>query len=100
MEARPHLSVVIPAYNEQERLKRFVPGIVKFLQSKGWPFEIIVVNDGSRDGSRSGAQSGARYRRTRSRAVGGGASLYSRRHLGLTGTVPGRGGGALVEKSP
>jgi len=49
MEARPHLSVVIPAYNERERLKRFVPSIVKFLQSKGWPFEIIVVNDGSRD---------------------------------------------------
>ena len=49
MEARPHLSVVIPAYNEQERLKRFVPGIVKFLQSKGQPFEIIVVNDGSHD---------------------------------------------------
>lgn len=49
MEARPYLSVVIPAYNEQERLKRFVPGIVKFLQSKNQPFEIIVVNDGSRD---------------------------------------------------
>jgi dolichyl-phosphate beta-glucosyltransferase len=49
MEARPYLSVVIPAYNEHERLKRFVPGIVKFLQSKGRPFEIIVVNDGSQD---------------------------------------------------
>ena len=49
MEARPYLSVIIPAYNEQERLKRFVPGIVKFLQSKGQPFEIIVVNDGSKD---------------------------------------------------
>jgi len=49
MEAHPYLSVVIPAYNEQERLKRFVPGIVKYLQGKGQPFEIIVVNDGSRD---------------------------------------------------
>jgi dolichyl-phosphate beta-glucosyltransferase len=49
MEARPYLTVVIPAYNEQERLKRFVPGIVKYLQSKGQPFEIIVVNDGSLD---------------------------------------------------
>ena len=49
MEARPHLSVVIPAYNERERLKRFVPGIVEFLRSKGWPFEIVVVNDGSKD---------------------------------------------------
>ncbi len=49
MEARPYLSVVIPAYNEEERLKRFVPGIVQYLQGKGQPFEIIVVNDGSRD---------------------------------------------------
>jgi dolichyl-phosphate beta-glucosyltransferase len=45
----PYLSVVIPAYNEEERLKRFLPGIVQFLQSKLRPFEIIVVNDGSRD---------------------------------------------------
>ena len=51
MEARPYLSIVIPAYNEQERLKRFVPGIVEFLRSKGQPFEIIVVNDGSQDGT-------------------------------------------------
>jgi dolichyl-phosphate beta-glucosyltransferase len=49
MEARPYLSVVIPAYNEQERLQRFVPGIVEYLQSKGQPFEIVVVNDGSQD---------------------------------------------------
>ena len=49
MEARPYLSVVIPAYNEEQRLKRYVPGIVEFLQSKGRPFEIVVVNDGSQD---------------------------------------------------
>jgi dolichyl-phosphate beta-glucosyltransferase len=49
MEACPYLSVVIPAYNEHERLKRFVPGIVEYLQSKGQPFEIVVVNDGSKD---------------------------------------------------
>jgi dolichyl-phosphate beta-glucosyltransferase len=49
--ARPHLSVVIPAYNEQERLKRFVPGIVEYLRGKNLKFEIVVVNDGSRDGT-------------------------------------------------
>jgi len=49
MEARPYLSVVIPAYNERERLKRFVPGIVEYLRSKGQTFEIVVVNDGSKD---------------------------------------------------
>ncbi|HUK82546.1 MAG TPA: dolichyl-phosphate beta-glucosyltransferase [Verrucomicrobiae bacterium] len=46
-----YLSVVIPAYNEEQRLKRFVPGIVEFLESKNKPFEIIVVDDGSQDGT-------------------------------------------------
>ena len=47
MEACPYLSVVIPAYNEQERLKKHVPHIVSHLAAKS--FEIIVVNDGSKD---------------------------------------------------
>jgi dolichyl-phosphate beta-glucosyltransferase len=51
-----HLSVVIPAYNEQERLKRFVPGIVEYLREKNLKFEIIVVNDGSRDHTASTAR--------------------------------------------
>jgi len=45
------LSVVIPAYNEEERLRRHMPGIVEFLRGKGLKFEIIVVNDGSKDGT-------------------------------------------------
>lgn len=45
----PHLSVVIPAFNEQERLKRHVPGIVSYLTGKNLKFEIVVVNDGSKD---------------------------------------------------
>ena len=47
--ARPHLSVVIPSYNEQDRLKRFIPDIVDYFRSKNFTFEIVVVNDGSRD---------------------------------------------------
>ena len=43
------LSVVIPAYNEEERLRRFVPGIVEYLQGKDSRFEIVVANDGSAD---------------------------------------------------
>ena len=50
-EERPYLSVVIPAYNEEERLRQNVPRIVEFLRGKGFRFEIIVVNDGSKDGS-------------------------------------------------
>jgi dolichyl-phosphate beta-glucosyltransferase len=46
-----YLSVVIPAYNEEERLRKHVPGIISYLQSRAWRFEIVVVNDGSRDGT-------------------------------------------------
>ena len=46
-----HLSVVIPAYNEEGRLRQHVPGIVEFLRGKALRFEIIVVNDGSKDGT-------------------------------------------------
>ncbi len=46
---QPRLSVVIPAYNERERLRQAIPSIAAYLQSMNWPFEIIVVNDGSSD---------------------------------------------------
>jgi dolichyl-phosphate beta-glucosyltransferase len=49
MEPAPHLTVVIPAYNEEARLKRFVPGIIAYLKSRNLRFEIVVVNDGSKD---------------------------------------------------
>jgi dolichyl-phosphate beta-glucosyltransferase len=49
METEVYLSVVIPAYNEEKRLLRHVPGIVSFLSGKDRPFEIIVVDDGSQD---------------------------------------------------
>ncbi len=47
----PELSVVIPAYNEEQRLRRHVPGIVDYLKSRNLRFEIIVVDDGSKDGT-------------------------------------------------
>jgi dolichyl-phosphate beta-glucosyltransferase len=43
------LSVVIPCYNERERLLKFVPGIVSYLAGKNLRFEVIVVDDGSKD---------------------------------------------------
>jgi len=58
-EATPTLSVVIPAYNEQERLRRHIPDIRQHLT--GVPHEVIVVNDGSGDGTaRVAAELGAR----------------------------------------
>jgi glycosyltransferase involved in cell wall biosynthesis len=50
------LSVVIPAYNEEARLRKFVPGIIEYLRSRNLEFEIVVVNDGSRDGTAQAAR--------------------------------------------
>jgi glycosyltransferase involved in cell wall biosynthesis len=45
------VSVVIPAYNEQDGLADVVRGLRARMESSGRSFEIIVVNDGSRDGT-------------------------------------------------
>jgi len=47
----PTLSVVVPAYNEQEVLPEFHRRTTEALQKLGLPYEIIYVNDGSRDGT-------------------------------------------------
>lgn len=44
-----YLSVVIPAYNEEERIGRTLEKIVAYLKNKPFKSEIIVVNDGSND---------------------------------------------------
>jgi dolichol-phosphate mannosyltransferase len=45
------LSVVLPAYNEQETLRTVVDGAVEALEPLVGDFEIIVVDDGSTDGT-------------------------------------------------
>jgi dolichyl-phosphate beta-glucosyltransferase len=45
----PKLSVVIPAYDEAERLPATLPRIYEHLRRRGEPFEMLVVDDGSRD---------------------------------------------------
>jgi dolichol-phosphate mannosyltransferase len=45
----PDLSVVIPAYNEQENLPTLYVRLVAALSPLGLTYEIIFVNDGSRD---------------------------------------------------
>lgn len=47
--AKPYLSVIIPAYNEAERLPKTLLDIDKTLSTKGYPYEIIVVSGGSSD---------------------------------------------------
>lgn len=45
----PSISVVAPAYNEEEVLDTFYQRVTKVLTELGAPYEIVLVNDGSRD---------------------------------------------------
>ena len=45
-------SVVIPAYNEAERLPAYLREVVAFFEERREPYEVIVVDDGSRDATR------------------------------------------------
>jgi glycosyltransferase involved in cell wall biosynthesis len=44
-------SIIIPAYNEGERLAASLDAILRFLAEERWQAEVLVVNDGSRDGT-------------------------------------------------
>ena len=43
------LSVVIPAYNEEDRIEPTLRGVSEFLRDRPESFEILVVDDGSQD---------------------------------------------------
>ena len=45
----PYISVIIPAFNEEERIAATIPLVSEFLREREWSHEIIVVDDGSRD---------------------------------------------------
>lgn len=47
--AKPFLSVIIPAYNEADRLPITLIDVDKHLSQQEYSYEIIVVNDGSKD---------------------------------------------------
>ena len=49
--SEPYLSVIIPSFNEEGRLGPSLDKILGFLRKKNYPWEILVVDDGSRDGT-------------------------------------------------
>lgn len=49
MAASVYLSVVIPAYNEEDRIARTLQAVDDYLAKQSYGYEIIVVNDGSTD---------------------------------------------------
>jgi len=44
-----YLSVVIPAYNESARLPESLQKVLEYLESRDYPYEVLVVDDGSSD---------------------------------------------------
>ncbi|ENV08861.1 hypothetical protein F966_02506 [Acinetobacter higginsii] len=47
----PFLSCVVPAYNEAENLKKFIPALAQQLEQQNLRYEIIIIDDGSKDNS-------------------------------------------------
>ncbi len=48
-EDRPLLSLVIPAYNEEDIIGETIDEVVEYLDDRGIGYEVIVVSDGSKD---------------------------------------------------
>ena len=48
----PRLSVVIPCYNEEQRLPRTIEQVERYLDARKVSYEIVLVDDGSTDGTR------------------------------------------------
>ncbi|PKO16755.1 glycosyl transferase family 2 [candidate division BRC1 bacterium HGW-BRC1-1] len=47
--APPHLSVIIPAYNEEKRLGATLARMIAYLEAQPYTWELVVVDDGSSD---------------------------------------------------
>lgn len=43
------ISIILPVFNEEKRLKQGLEKALAYLSSQPYPFEVIVVNDGSTD---------------------------------------------------
>src|SRR6185369_2180607 len=45
----PLISLIIPAYNEENRLPRALEQVFQFLETQPYSFEVLVVENGSTD---------------------------------------------------
>jgi dolichyl-phosphate beta-glucosyltransferase len=45
------LSVVVPCFDEEDRLRASLAPLVSYLDATGMTFEVVLVDDGSRDGT-------------------------------------------------
>ena len=44
-----YLSVIIPAYNEEDRIQKTLEAVASYLDGQPYSYEVIVVSDGSTD---------------------------------------------------
>ena len=51
--SHPQLSIVIPAYNENKRIKSALERVFKCIEEQRWDAEVLVVDDGSEDDTAS-----------------------------------------------
>ena len=49
ISGKPYLSIVIPAYNESERIIPTIGAIASYVSDMGFEWELIVADDGSKD---------------------------------------------------
>lgn len=54
--SKPFLSIVIPAYNEENRLPHTLEQLFSFLDSQSYSYEVLVVENGSTDRTFQAAQ--------------------------------------------
>lgn len=47
--ARPFISIIIPAYNEEKLIEDTLRQVTEFFETKPYSYEVLVVDDGSRD---------------------------------------------------
>ena len=46
---KPRLGVVVPAYNEHDRILPTLGRLAEYLGAQAYPWKVVVVNDGSKD---------------------------------------------------
>ncbi len=52
----PKVSIILPAYNEAASITKIIVKIRQVVEQAGYPFEILVIDDGSDDGTAEQAQ--------------------------------------------
>jgi len=78
---RVTLTVVVPLYDEEANVAPLVGGVRAALAGAPWPWQLVLVDDGSRDGTRD------RIREAVAAAPGSVAGLFLRRRFGQTAAV-------------